>query len=356
MELIFVARRGISGRALHLGPWAVTMLLLLLMAAAAGAFWLGGSFGAVTPTMRAASHDPRPDLLVASMVNQLATLREEVIVARDSAERDLDALAQQVAELQARAIRVDALGGRLVDMVGLSPEEFSFGSAPPMGGPEPLDSGLQTQASDLAATMDELATRLAGRVHELEVLEKSLLEARLAEQMHPRGRPVSIGWVSSGFGWRNDPVTGRRSFHEGIDFPGPPGSPIFSVASGIVTFSGVRSGFGNVVEIDILPRQGLPERGEAGVFSVEREPIAHRLRRCWYWWATKRNEPVAESYLTCWPSGGPSRRRSPGSAPNTRACRRTKPSALSRAVAPCENGAPYTRVIWSWRPSNMASG
>ena len=228
----------------------MTVLALLLFGAIGGAFWLGNSYRAAPPTITVAADDPRPDLLVAVMVNQLATLREEVITARDRAETDLDALAQQLAELQAGAIRVDALGARLVDMIGLAPEEFSFGSTPPMGGPEPVNSGMQTQASDLAAAMDELATRLAGRVHELEVLEKALLEARLAEQMHPKGRPVSIGWVSSGFGWRNDPMTGRRSFHEGIDFPGPPGSPIFSVASGIVTFAGRRSGFGNVVEVD----------------------------------------------------------------------------------------------------------
>lgn len=258
MELIFIARRGVARRAIHLGPGAVLLLALTVLSMVGGAFWLGIQRSQQHVQVAMSADDPRPDLVAAAMASELAQLREDVVMAKDRAEHDLDALAQQMSELQARAIRVDALGARLVDMVGLAPEEFSFGSVPPMGGPAPADSdadsgadsGAQTQASDLASALDALATRLAGRVHELEVLEKALLEARMAEQMHPAGRPVSIGWVSSGFGWRRDPMTGRRSFHEGIDFPGRPGSPIFAVASGIVTFAGVRGGFGNVVEID----------------------------------------------------------------------------------------------------------
>ena len=207
-----------------------------------GAFWLGSSYRAAPPKITVAADDPRPDLLVAVMVNQLATPRE-VITAR-TGETDLDALAQQLAELQAGAIQ-GCSGARLVDMIGLAPEEFSFGSTPPMGG-QTAGNAMQTQASDLAAAMDELATRLAGRVHELEVLEKALLEARLAEQMR-EGRPVSIGWVSSvrlakrsGLG-RRKPTRGSISRVRW--------QPDFLGGLGIVTFAG-RKGFGNTVEVD----------------------------------------------------------------------------------------------------------
>jgi murein DD-endopeptidase MepM/ murein hydrolase activator NlpD len=49
---------------------------------------------------------------------------------------------------------------------------------------------------------------------------------------------------------RNDPVDGGRRMHQGVDFAGPYGSDVLAVASGVVTWAGVRAGYGKVVEID----------------------------------------------------------------------------------------------------------
>lgn len=54
---------------------------------------------------------------------------------------------------------------------------------------------------------------------------------------------------SSGFGNRNDPFTGGRAFHAGLDFAAPTGTTVFSAGKGVVTFVGTRSGYGNVVEV-----------------------------------------------------------------------------------------------------------
>jgi murein DD-endopeptidase MepM/ murein hydrolase activator NlpD len=58
------------------------------------------------------------------------------------------------------------------------------------------------------------------------------------------------GYISSYFGVRPDPFDGRSARHTGIDIATPIGTPVHAVAEGMVTFSGVRSGYGNVVEID----------------------------------------------------------------------------------------------------------
>ena len=55
--------------------------------------------------------------------------------------------------------------------------------------------------------------------------------------------------VSSGFGYRRDPFTRRLAMHQGLDFKGPIGAPIYAAAKGQVTFVGRKSGYGNVVEI-----------------------------------------------------------------------------------------------------------
>ena len=49
---------------------------------------------------------------------------------------------------------------------------------------------------------------------------------------------------------RPDPFDGRSERHTGIDIATPYGTPVHTVAEGMVTFAGVRHGYGNVVEID----------------------------------------------------------------------------------------------------------
>jgi len=63
-------------------------------------------------------------------------------------------------------------------------------------------------------------------------------------------RPVAGGWVSSGFGQRRDPFTGRPAVHRGLDFAGLDNSAILAVAPGVVTWSGRQRGYGNLIEID----------------------------------------------------------------------------------------------------------
>ena len=56
--------------------------------------------------------------------------------------------------------------------------------------------------------------------------------------------------ISSYFGTRTDPIHGSQSFHNGIDIPAKPGTPIISVTSGKVVYSGWAGGYGNMVVIE----------------------------------------------------------------------------------------------------------
>jgi murein DD-endopeptidase MepM/ murein hydrolase activator NlpD len=76
------------------------------------------------------------------------------------------------------------------------------------------------------------------------------LEATTDIQRHtPSLRPVNVGFVSSYFGRRMDPLSGRRSLHRGLDFSARKGTPVFAPADGVVTFSGRWKTYGKVVEI-----------------------------------------------------------------------------------------------------------
>jgi murein DD-endopeptidase MepM/ murein hydrolase activator NlpD len=60
----------------------------------------------------------------------------------------------------------------------------------------------------------------------------------------------SNGWITSYFGHRLSPYAGRIKMHEGLDIGAPYGAPIFAPADGIITFSGLKAGFGKFVQID----------------------------------------------------------------------------------------------------------
>ena len=103
---------------------------------------------------------------------------------------------------------------------------------------------------DLGAMVDNLDEQLQDRQQQLGVLENLLLNRNLSKQVHPEGRPVRSGWVSSYFGKRTDPFTGRPAWHKGLDFAGRDGSDVVAVAAGVVTWSRERYGYGQMVEIN----------------------------------------------------------------------------------------------------------
>ncbi|HLT18717.1 MAG TPA: M23 family metallopeptidase, partial [Thermomicrobiales bacterium] len=161
-----------------------------------------------------------------------------------------DALAGRVGRMNAHVIRLDALGRRLTEMAKLDKGEFDFDSEPAVGGPEGLIEGAVASAPDLSAMLDSLGRQIRDRERQLSVLESLISTRNLSNQIVPGGRPVTQGWISSYFGHRADPFTGRKAFHRGVDFAGPAGAQVVAVASGVVTYSKDRFGYGKTVEIN----------------------------------------------------------------------------------------------------------
>lgn len=74
--------------------------------------------------------------------------------------------------------------------------------------------------------------------------------ARAAIDAAPVHKPLAGAVrMSSTYGNRKDPFTGRRAFHAGMDFPAPQGTTVLSAGRGKVTFVGEKSGYGKVVEV-----------------------------------------------------------------------------------------------------------
>jgi len=169
---------------------------------------------------------------------------------REDAQRGLDALAVKLGQLQAQSTRLNALGERLAEVGKLDPGEFDFAQQPAVGGVEDASGGTAYALPPaLDKSIDQLASQFDTQQAQLSALQSLLLDAQIESNLKPTGMPVP-GYISSYFGTRPDPFDGHSARHTGIDIATPKGTSVHAVAEGMVTFSGARSGYGKVIEID----------------------------------------------------------------------------------------------------------
>lgn len=245
MNLIIVTKPGSAPRSVSLAPGKTLYMALgasaLACAALLGAGLLVGSQVGAPALARAELDETR-----AKLASQSAALDE----AKSQVHRDMDALTLRLGQIQAEATRLNALGQRLAKIGKLDDGEFNFGEAPAVGGPARPISVAAPRIEKLGTALDSLETQLDSQGDQLRLLESMLFDQEIERSLEPAGIPVRVGYMSSGFGYRADPFTGRSEFHGGVDFVGPRGSDVLAVAGGVVSFSGQKPGYGRVVEID----------------------------------------------------------------------------------------------------------
>jgi murein DD-endopeptidase MepM/ murein hydrolase activator NlpD len=240
MNVIIFSKRDGQARQLNLPPLGLACMVLAVLAIVGGAFGAGMSLG----------HGGGTGALgqTAHWSQILARQREEIAELKQQMQARANAIAIQIGDMKAHVIRLDALGQRLTAMAGIKSSEFNFGHDPPQGGPEADIPGARPEFTDLSTMLMSLQSQIDLSGSQLSALENVILSRQLGQEIHPEGRPVSAGYISSGFGQRVDPFTGAGEFHEGIDFAAPEGTRIR--AAGIVTWAGPRGGYGNMVQID----------------------------------------------------------------------------------------------------------
>ncbi len=222
------------------GVAAVVAVAFVMTIGFAGGHWYSSATGSGVSTSE-----------LSGLNAQLDVQRETIDAIRQGNEDTLDALAVRIAQMNARMIRLDAVGRRLTEMADIGDSEFNFDSEPALGGPEePMAAGSNVPVSEVLEAMTSLGYQLDNREAQLAVLESVIMNQNLSERVYPQGRPVKSGWLSSYFGKRTDPFTGKPANHTGIDFAGKLGDEIIAVADGVVTWSGDRYGYGIMVEIN----------------------------------------------------------------------------------------------------------
>jgi murein DD-endopeptidase MepM/ murein hydrolase activator NlpD len=163
---------------------------------------------------------------------------------------NLTAMAVRVGQMQAQLLRLDTLGERLAKGAGFRPQELMFGQTPGQGGAVSSLPSQDLSFGDLTQQLDLLSRQVDDRGDKLGVLESLYTQDSARKKLVPTVVPVQAGWHSSNYGWRIDPFSGQRAFHEGIDFMADHGTAIHAAAGGVVVYSDFHPQYGNMVEID----------------------------------------------------------------------------------------------------------
>jgi len=217
---------------------AVPAVLALVLGSAGAGAWLQAHFS-------------RPDTL---MTADSASLTYDRAVQDSGLLRaNLHQLAAKMGELQARVIEMNEVSKRVALQAGVtttaehdaSTEDSGLVLDEPAGFALPYDS-----AETLGRELDLLEQRLAMQRNNFAMLDLVMTRRAGQEASLPTYAPVNVPYLSSSFGWRRHPVSGRRSMHEGLDFAAPHGTAIYAASGGVVTVASTQSGYGKTIEIE----------------------------------------------------------------------------------------------------------
>jgi murein DD-endopeptidase MepM/ murein hydrolase activator NlpD len=223
--------RSVSVRALLLGG-GIAALGLLSLGAGLG-YWTAASLMAPAPAapLHAAQERARPALPFA--IEQLGALSGRLFT--------LESLAGQ---LSTRLGATPAAPARVTPAPVTTPGNAPppAGSGGPMLPPRPAQQAL-AELGSLQARLDEIEQQITR-------LSDAATQRSLALMRLPTRLPLAHAALVSVFGNRDDPLTGRRAFHAGLDFAAAQGTKILAAAGGTVALAGFRPDYGWVVEIE----------------------------------------------------------------------------------------------------------
>ena len=246
MNIIVLTKSQTQARQIDLmSPKFLVLGLTLLIAAFSLLFFTGYRLGT-------SGIDPQEHVrllsLQESLNQQSLSIDKKSENQNNNVQEKVNAVAIRLGQLQARIIRLDAMGGRLTEMAGLKQSEFNFDEVPPQGGPEQAPE--KVDLDELGSELSIFERHLGNREHQLEILDTIIGVQDITRQSEPLGKPVPAGWISSYYGTRIDPFTGKKASHTGIDFAGYDGADVITVAAGVVTWAGTRSGYGEMIEVN----------------------------------------------------------------------------------------------------------
>ena len=239
MKLIFIRDSHGRTRTFEFRRWTTAVLSFCCVGIPLGLLGIGYQTGAKLN---------EPVVSLGNLRDQVEEQSKELTILQEDFQSNIRAMTISLGKLQAKLTRMDALGIHLTNLVGIENEEFDFSNEPALGGPliNEIDTGFQSDLMDKIRILEE---KIYDRVRQIENLENVIRGENSQADSEISGWPVNKGWISSPFGRRTDPFTGKLALHQGVDFAGTEGHEVLSLGAGIVTYSGYMQGYGEMVEI-----------------------------------------------------------------------------------------------------------
>ena len=248
MNIIFVGRKHGKSKTVQLANREIILLMVFSAALLVGLVFLGYQLRVFFEETAELTIEHS---IVKGWDKKLDDQKKELNKLKRLSQEKVDALTLRMGDMQARLMRLDALGQRLTEVAKLQNGEFDFSLSPALGGPT---ASLQADESyvmpGLLESLEEIENRIVNSEQQLEVIDALFISRNTQDELFIAGRPIKWGWMSSAYGYRTDPFSGKRAWHAGVDFAGKEDSDIVAVASGVVTWSGTRYGYGNLVEVN----------------------------------------------------------------------------------------------------------
>jgi hypothetical protein len=139
----------------------------------------------------------------------------------------------------------------LADLEPMDSDVWEVGvGGPEITAPDETGTPIGQALSSVNTNVDRLLRQIKFQRHSFDEILTRLKSKTEEFRNVPSIRPCDSGYISSTFGRRRDPFSGRISRHEGVDFSARKGSKVFATADGVVRFAAYDGGYGYTVEID----------------------------------------------------------------------------------------------------------
>ena len=168
--------------------------------------------------------------------------------------QSIDIYVEQIGELHSRILDIDQQTERLQDV--MKKQIFGKKKLPKLDKKNKLDGkggpfrNEIISDNDIQKTLETLMVHMKVREEIYNKMEAMLLKQSVLKETLPSLYPVDVPYSSSSYGWRMDPILGKRAFHEGIDFSASHSEPIYATAGGIVEKAGRSGAYGNLITIN----------------------------------------------------------------------------------------------------------